>query len=105
MRGGVLVWGDVAFYLAVLAIAVAVAPRTKYWVAGIVLAAIAFPLWIAARVQLGSSFSFRAEAHRLVTTGLYAKIRHPVYSSYCRPNASASTRSSLRTRTAVIPPS
>src|SRR5262245_37905068 len=79
MRGGVLVWGDVAFYLAVLAVAVAVAPRNRYWAAGIVLAALAFPLWIAAGVQLGPSFSLRAEARRLVTTGLYSKIRHPVY--------------------------
>jgi protein-S-isoprenylcysteine O-methyltransferase Ste14 len=74
-----LVWGDVAFYLAVLAVAVVVAPRTAYWSAGIVLAAIAFPLWVVARVQLGSAFSLRAEARRLVTTGVYSRIRHPVY--------------------------
>src|SRR5262245_29322216 len=75
----VLVWGDVAFYLVVLGVAVVVAPRTAYWIAGLALAAIAFPLWVAARIQLGSAFSFRAEARRLVTTGLYARIRHPVY--------------------------
>jgi protein-S-isoprenylcysteine O-methyltransferase Ste14 len=74
-----LVWGDVAFYLAVLALAVAMAPRTGYWIAGIVVAAVAFPPWIAARVQLGAAFSLRAEARRLVTTGLYSRIRHPVY--------------------------
>src|SRR5262245_19623777 len=79
MRGGVLAWGDVGFYLAVLAVAIAVAPRTRYWTAGIVVAAVAFPLWILARVQLGSAFSLRAEARRLVTTGLYSRIRHPVY--------------------------
>jgi protein-S-isoprenylcysteine O-methyltransferase Ste14 len=79
MRPRVLVWGDVVFYLAVLGVAIAVAPRTAYWIAGIALAAIAFPLWVAARIQLGSAFSFRAEARRLVTTGLYARIRHPVY--------------------------
>lgn len=32
-----------------------------------------------ARVQLGNSFSITAEARRLVTTGLYSRIRHPVY--------------------------
>jgi protein-S-isoprenylcysteine O-methyltransferase Ste14 len=79
MRRHVLVWGDVAFYLAVLVVAIVVAPRTRYWIAGIALAAIAFPLWVTARIQLGSAFSFRAEARRLVTTGLYSKIRHPVY--------------------------
>jgi protein-S-isoprenylcysteine O-methyltransferase Ste14 len=75
----VLVWGDVAFYLAVLVVAIVVAPRTAYWIAGILLAAIAFPPWVAARLQLGSSFSLRAEARRLVTTGFYARVRHPVY--------------------------
>jgi protein-S-isoprenylcysteine O-methyltransferase Ste14 len=40
---------------------------------------LAFPPWIVARLQLGDAFSFRAHAHRLVTTGLYSRIRHPVY--------------------------
>ncbi|MFZ0733331.1 MAG: isoprenylcysteine carboxylmethyltransferase family protein [Candidatus Sulfotelmatobacter sp.] len=32
-----------------------------------------------ARYQLGGSFSIRPEAHKLVTTGLYSKIRNPIY--------------------------
>jgi protein-S-isoprenylcysteine O-methyltransferase Ste14 len=32
-----------------------------------------------ARYQLGNSFSARAEAHELVTHGLYSKIRNPIY--------------------------
>jgi protein-S-isoprenylcysteine O-methyltransferase Ste14 len=32
-----------------------------------------------ARYQLGSSFSVTPQAHRLVTTGLYSKIRNPIY--------------------------
>ncbi len=32
-----------------------------------------------ARYQLGKSFSIRAEAHQLVTHGLYSKIRNPIY--------------------------
>jgi protein-S-isoprenylcysteine O-methyltransferase Ste14 len=32
-----------------------------------------------ARYQLGKSFSIKAEAHELVTTGLYSKIRNPIY--------------------------
>lgn len=32
-----------------------------------------------ARYQLGRSFSIRPEAHKLVTTGLYSKIRNPIY--------------------------
>ena len=31
------------------------------------------------RYQLGRSFSIRAEAHRLVTNGIYSKIRNPIY--------------------------
>jgi protein-S-isoprenylcysteine O-methyltransferase Ste14 len=32
-----------------------------------------------ARYQLGRSFSARAQAHELVTRGLYSKIRNPIY--------------------------
>ncbi len=38
-----------------------------------------FALWLTARVQLGSSFSVRARARRLVTRGLYSKFRNPIY--------------------------
>jgi protein-S-isoprenylcysteine O-methyltransferase Ste14 len=34
---------------------------------------------LVARYQLGRSFSIRPEAHALVTTGLYSKIRNPIY--------------------------
>ena len=32
-----------------------------------------------ARAQLGWSFAIRAEAHKLVTHGLYSRIRNPIY--------------------------
>ncbi|MFZ0898071.1 MAG: isoprenylcysteine carboxylmethyltransferase family protein [Candidatus Sulfotelmatobacter sp.] len=32
-----------------------------------------------ARYQLGKSFAIRAEAHQLVTRGVYSKIRNPIY--------------------------
>ncbi|MGB7599269.1 MAG: isoprenylcysteine carboxylmethyltransferase family protein [Candidatus Sulfotelmatobacter sp.] len=32
-----------------------------------------------ARYQLGRSFSVRPEAHKLVTHGIYSKIRNPIY--------------------------
>jgi protein-S-isoprenylcysteine O-methyltransferase Ste14 len=32
-----------------------------------------------ARYQLGKSFAVRAQAHQLVTHGLYARIRNPIY--------------------------
>lgn len=46
---------------------------------GTVLVAVAFCGWIIARVQLGSAFSIAPRSKFLVTTGLYAKLRHPVY--------------------------
>lgn len=72
-------WGDVAFYFALLLFAVWKRPHSPTLVAAVVLAGVTFPLWIIARVQLGSAFSFGAKAHRLVSTGLYSRIRHPVY--------------------------
>jgi protein-S-isoprenylcysteine O-methyltransferase Ste14 len=44
--------------------------------------AIAFPalvLLVVARLQLGGAFSVRAKATTLVTTGLYSRIRNPIY--------------------------
>jgi protein-S-isoprenylcysteine O-methyltransferase Ste14 len=48
-------------------------------VVGAVIAGISFPLFVLARWQLGSSFSIKAKAGRLVTTGLYSRIRNPIY--------------------------
>jgi protein-S-isoprenylcysteine O-methyltransferase Ste14 len=42
-----------------------------------------FILWTTARLQLGKSFTPRAEARALVTHGLYSKFRHPVYLFAC----------------------
>jgi protein-S-isoprenylcysteine O-methyltransferase Ste14 len=36
-------------------------------------------LWATARIQLGKSFSVTAQARALVKTGLYSKIRNPIY--------------------------
>jgi len=38
-----------------------------------------FPLWLVAHMQLGASFSVTAQARVLVTRGLYARIRSPIY--------------------------
>lgn len=48
-------------------------------VVGIVLLAAGFVLWTVARFQLGASFAVSAQARRLVTHGLYARIRNPIY--------------------------
>jgi hypothetical protein len=37
------------------------------------------PPWFLARKELGDAFSARPDARKLVTSGIYSKIRHPVY--------------------------
>jgi protein-S-isoprenylcysteine O-methyltransferase Ste14 len=48
-------------------------------VIGTAIFAISFPLFLLARWQLGASFSVTPQARSLVTTGLYARIRNPIY--------------------------
>jgi protein-S-isoprenylcysteine O-methyltransferase Ste14 len=47
--------------------------------AGTVLTIVGAAFIVIARYQLGKSFSIRPEAHELVTTGIYARIRNPIY--------------------------
>ncbi len=74
-----LYWVDVAFYLCFGAFVVFQYQQASRFYAGIGIAVVGFTLWVLARVQLGKSFAIRAEARALVTTGLYSKIRHPIY--------------------------
>lgn len=54
-------------------------PWTAWRIAGIVIAAPAFLLFVAARIELGRAFSVQAKATTLVTTGVYSRIRNPIY--------------------------
>ncbi len=54
-------------------------PLTPLRLAGLAIAVPALILLIVARLQLGRAFSLRAKASRLVTTGLYSRIRNPIY--------------------------
>lgn len=47
--------------------------------AGLIIAVPAVVLLFIARFQLGRSFAIRAEAHELVTHGIYSRIRNPIY--------------------------
>jgi protein-S-isoprenylcysteine O-methyltransferase Ste14 len=47
--------------------------------AGMAVGVVGLALWALARIQLGKSFSVTAQARALVTTGLYSKIRNPIY--------------------------
>jgi protein-S-isoprenylcysteine O-methyltransferase Ste14 len=50
----------------------------RFWI-GMSVAVTGISLWALARAELGSAFAITPQAQRLVTTGLYAKFRHPVY--------------------------
>jgi protein-S-isoprenylcysteine O-methyltransferase Ste14 len=54
-------------------------PWTPLRIAGAAIAAPAFLLLALARLQLGRAFSVEAKATTLVTTGLYSRIRNPIY--------------------------
>ena len=51
--------------------------RDKYLGAAIL--CFSFPLFVLARIQLGASFSVAPKARALVTSGLYSRIRNPIY--------------------------
>ena len=72
--------------LAALALAlVIVAPHlhqiawTATRIAGAVIAVVSLAAIVVARFQLGPAFSVKAKAQKLVTGGVYAKIRNPIY--------------------------
>jgi protein-S-isoprenylcysteine O-methyltransferase Ste14 len=52
---------------------------TAMRITGIAIAAPALLLLMLARVQLGRAFSIQAKATTLVTSGLYSRIRNPIY--------------------------
>ncbi len=54
-------------------------PWTVPHIAGVAIALPAFVLFVLARIQLGRAFSVQAKATTLVTTGLYSRIRNPIY--------------------------
>lgn len=54
-------------------------PWTPLRVAGALLMLFGFTLWGIAHVQLGDAFSVKAEARRLVTSGIYSRVRSPIY--------------------------
>lgn len=48
-------------------------------IVGLLIVVPSFAVWTVARYQLGDAFTARAEARRLVTHGLYATFRNPIY--------------------------
>jgi protein-S-isoprenylcysteine O-methyltransferase Ste14 len=68
-----------AFYLVLLALGIASGLHSAIWLAVLALSLVCAALWFTARRQLGGAFSVRPEARRLVKSGLYARLRHPIY--------------------------
>lgn len=54
-------------------------PWTPWHIAGLAILIPALVLFVMARIQLGRSFSVQAKATQLVTTGIYSRIRNPIY--------------------------
>lgn len=54
-------------------------PITLSTYAGMLLLVPSLFLFALARIQLGSAFQASAAANQLITSGIYKKIRHPVY--------------------------
>jgi protein-S-isoprenylcysteine O-methyltransferase Ste14 len=65
--------------LVVAGLRMAGAPMTAVRITGLAIAAPSAVLFVVARMQLGSAFSIEAKASKLVTTGLYSRIRNPIY--------------------------
>ena len=54
-------------------------PWTVARIAGLAIGIPCFLLFALARIQLGRAFSVQAKASTLVTSGLYSRIRNPIY--------------------------
>ena len=72
-------WIDFVEYPLIVGLAVWLGPRVTLWYAGLSFSLVSAVLWGLARWQLGEAFSVDPEARKLVTRGLYSRIRHPVY--------------------------
>lgn len=65
--------------LAVILVHALAGQWTPLRVLGAAVAIPSFLLLVVARIQLGRAFSVSAKATELVTTGLYSRIRNPIY--------------------------
>jgi protein-S-isoprenylcysteine O-methyltransferase Ste14 len=76
-------WIDIVasylIYVALFGLAVVVGRHSTLSYFALFLSLACSVLWFAARWQLGDAFSVTPQARKLVTRGLYSKIRHPIY--------------------------
>lgn len=74
-----LLLGLFAFGYAAYFVVTSHQPWTALKIAGAAIAIPSFVLFLLARIQLGGAFSIKAKAQKLVTSGIYARIRNPIY--------------------------
>ena len=79
MRANVVTFIVIVFATIALLWETITLPLTPNRAVGLAIALPALLLLMTARVQLGRAFSVRAKASNLVTTGLYSRIRNPIY--------------------------
>jgi protein-S-isoprenylcysteine O-methyltransferase Ste14 len=72
----ILATAALAIYMAYIGIN---GPWTPAHISGAILLVAGFIGWLTARLQIREFFTPRAEARGLVTTGIYSKIRNPIY--------------------------
>jgi protein-S-isoprenylcysteine O-methyltransferase Ste14 len=74
----IIVVGAILFFSQALGL-----PWTTERIIGLGIALPSLLLVLTARVQLGRAFSVRAKATHLVTSGLYSRVRNPIYVFSC----------------------
>lgn len=79
MRANVVTFIAIVFATIALLWETITLPLTPNRAVGLAIALPALLLLMTARIQLGRAFSVRAKASNLVTTGLYSRIRNPIY--------------------------
>jgi protein-S-isoprenylcysteine O-methyltransferase Ste14 len=79
LKSNILTLAVVAILLPIIVMEYGHQQWTPLRIAGVALALPSFVLLIVARIQLGRSFSLQAKATALVTSGLYSRIRNPIY--------------------------
>lgn len=79
LRANVISWALLLFAICVLAWHFHDQPWPLHRIVGAAIVLIGVGILTVARAQLGGSFSVTAQARHLVTTGLYSRIRNPIY--------------------------
>ncbi len=78
-RGALMVTIVPLIGIALIVYEFAHSPWTAMRIAGLALMTAAAILLTIARIQLGNSFSVTPQARKLITQGIYARIRNPIY--------------------------